>query len=217
MFIYSAKMDKKKLATILACLGVVAIVLILVFAKSCGGEAETGSMPSVSENPETVEALGSKATQKLLKKARIREAADAAELLTNLGWQVDPNPVETLDVVIPAEFSEVYKKYNELQLSQGFDLTKYAGQTATRWTMRVNGHPSGEEEVYATLLVINSRVVGGDVCAARVDGFMHGLLPESYTSGSGASVYVEPTAVIPEETDTASGEDMNGEEPVMGK
>ena len=102
-------------------------------------------------------------------------AEDAAELLTSLGWNIDPAPVETMEVVIPAEFSDVYEKYNELQISQGFDLSKHAGKTATRWTMSINGHPSGEEEVYATLLVINTRLVGGDICAARLDGFMHGL------------------------------------------
>ncbi|MBR4940559.1 MAG: DUF4830 domain-containing protein [Clostridia bacterium] len=200
MFIYSAKMDKKKLAAILACVGVGAIVLILFFTGGCGKnrDSETGSL--LTEVTEEVEPVSVKSVSKLLKKARISDSADAARLLTSLGWTVDPEPVETREVVIPAEFSDVYKKYNELQQSQGFDLAKHAGSTATRWTMRVRNHPSGEEEVYATLLVIGSRVVGGDVCAARLDGFMHGLSPESYSG----SVYGEVT------------EDLQGEQPSNG-
>ena len=213
MFIYSAKMDKKKLATVLACIGVAAIVLILVFTRSCGGSSET-SAPTTGEIQEVAGEVSSKSVSKLLKKARIKDADDAVELLASLGWNVDPVPVETMDVVIPAEFSDVYEKYNELQISQGFDLAKYAGKTATRWTMSVNGHPSGEEEVYATLLVINTRVVGGDICAARLDGFMHGLDPNTYedVKGSAASAEIEETPGADEEV---SGE--TSEEIIAGK
>ncbi|MBR6771881.1 MAG: DUF4830 domain-containing protein [Clostridia bacterium] len=213
MFIYSAKMDKKKLATVLACIGVVAIVLILVFTRSCGDSSET-SAPPVGELSEVVGEAGTKSAAKLLKKARIKDAEDAAELLASLGWNIDPVPVETMEVVIPAEFSEVYEKYNELQKSQGFDLSKHAGKTATRWTLCINGHPSGEEEVYATLLVINTRVIGGDVCAARLDGFMHGLAPDTYIAENGAAVSAEPSDAS-EENETVSGE--ASELPVEGK
>lgn len=180
MFIYSAKMDKKKLLTLLACGGVAALVLVLVFCRGCGRERSA----SVSALPQAEAAAARSSSEKLLKRARIRAPEDVTGLMTELGWTVEPVPVETVEVVIPEVFSEVYSKYNELQLSQGLDLSKYAGKTATRWTVRVTGHPSGEEEVYATLLVINSRVVGGDVCSARLGGFMHGLSPESYEGGA---------------------------------
>ena len=194
MFIYSAKMDKKKLATVLACIGVVAIVLILVFAKSCGGSSETSAQQS-NEISDVTE-VSAKSVHKLLKKARIKDAEDAAELLVSLGWNVDPVPVENMDVVIPEEFSDVYERYNELQKAQGFDLSDFAGKTATRWTMGIKGHPSGEEEVYATLLVINTRVVGGDICAARLDGFMHGLDPATYESGNSTLTSAEESASV---------------------
>ncbi len=203
MFIYSAKMDKKKLATILACLGVVAIVLILLFTRGCGDLDASGKLPDGEEviNTEAVLEISDKTTAKLLKKARIRSAEDAAEFLANLGWQVSPEPVEAKEVVIPAEFSDVYTKYNELQKTQGFDLSKCAGETAFRWTMRITNHPSGEEEVYATLLVINAKLVGGDVCAARLDGFMHGLAPSSYQNTAPSAADVN----IPAETTAATG------------
>ena len=202
MFIYSAKMDKKKLATVLACIGVVAIVLILVFTRSCGGSAET-SAPPVGEIQENAVDVNAKAVHRLLKKARIKDAEDAAELLTSLGWNIDPAPVETMEVVIPAEFSDVYEKYNELQISQGFDLSKHAGKTATRWTMSINGHPSGEEEVYATLLVINTRLVGGDICAARLDGFMHGLDPKTYGREAGTAASAAPVEGLESEEEVS--------------
>ena len=191
MFIYSAKMDKKKLLTLLACGGIAVLVLVLVLCRGCGGERSASSVVG-TENVEV--AAAPKSVAKLIKKARINTPEDAAELLTELGWTVEPSPVETVDVVIPAVFSDVYEKYNELQLTQGFDLTRHAGKTATRWTMSITNHPSGEEEVYATLLVINSRIVGGDVCAARLDGFMHGLTPESYGGEVRSSAEIEPSS-----------------------
>ena len=46
-----------------------------------------------------------------------------------------------------------------------------------RYAYRIGNHPSGEQDVRANLLVYKNRLVGGDVCSLRLDGFMHGLLP----------------------------------------
>jgi len=92
-----------------------------------------------------------------------------------LGWQVDPEPTERRDVVIPREFDDVYSRYNELQLAAGFDLSKYAGRQAEHLCYVVRNHPSGEDPVYLCLLVYNGAVIGGDLHSAALDGFMHPL------------------------------------------
>ncbi|MDD6262675.1 MAG: DUF4830 domain-containing protein [Clostridiales bacterium] len=206
MFIYSAKMDKKKLAAILVCLAVVAIVVILVLTGGCGDGGSgavpdsTGPSAGVTDRDLSAQEL-LRSRQKLIKKARIRTAEDACSLMTELGWSVDPGPAECVEVLIPEEFSDVYTKYNELQKTQGFDLSDYAGKTATRWTVRITNHPSGEEEVYATLLVINAKIIGGDVCASRLDGFMHGLLPSDYVPDAQSSAPSgEPASAADAET-----------------
>ena len=48
------------------------------------------------------------------------------EYLNSLGWNTDPECEKSKVILLPEEFPEVLKKYNELQLRQGFDLTKYA-------------------------------------------------------------------------------------------
>ena len=225
MFIYSAKMDKKKLATILVCLAVVAVVVILVFTGGCGdGRSDAAPDPAVPGTGVTEQDLNAqellRSRQKLIKKTRIKTAEDACTLMTELGWNVDPGPAECIEVLIPEEFSDVYEKYNELQKSQGFDLSGYAGKTATRWTIRITNHPSGEEEVYATLLVVNGKIIGGDVCASRLDGFMHGLLPSDYVpdaqssapSGEPASAADAETAGTSEAAETTGAAAPSGEE-----
>ena len=43
--------------------------------------------------------------------------------LAQYGWEVEEEPVEIRDVTIPEEFDQVYQQYNEVQKSQGMDLT----------------------------------------------------------------------------------------------
>lgn len=102
--------------------------------------------------------------------------------LQGFGWQVGAQPVETREVLIPAQFNDVYTAYNEMQRAQGFDLEPYAGQSCTQYVYQVTNYP-GETEVYATLLVYGEEIVGGDVASARVDGFMHGFAPDSAPFG----------------------------------
>ena len=43
-------------------------------------------------------------------------------ILQSFGWEVEPQASETREVMIPAEFNDVYTTYNEMQKAQGFDL-----------------------------------------------------------------------------------------------
>ena len=95
------------------------------------------------------------------------------------GWQVEPEPVETREVAIPAEFSDIYNAYNEMQKAQGFDLAPLKGEPVTQYRYRVTNYPDADGEVYATLLVREGVVVGGDVALDTADGFMHGFAADS--------------------------------------
>ena len=53
---------------------------------------------------------------------------DILAFISNYNWQVDDEPVEVRDVIIPEIFDDVYSNYNKIQIEQGFDLEKYAGQ-----------------------------------------------------------------------------------------
>ena len=117
--------------------------------------------------------------------------------LQSFGWQVQAQPSDTRQVMIPVQFNDVYTAYNVMQRAQGFDLKPYAGQVCTQYLYHIENYP-GETEVYATLLVYGEEIVGGDVSCAEVDGFMHGFAPDSArygeTGGQGASPSPSPVA-----------------------
>jgi hypothetical protein len=109
-------------------------------------------------------------------------ADDRLKFISDLGWIVDEEPVEVRQIAIPQEFDDVYSNYNEIQLSQGYDLTKYAGRSAKRWTYIIRNYPdvsSDEDYVRINLLVCDGKIIGGDVCSIKLDGFMHGFEKDS--------------------------------------
>lgn len=95
--------------------------------------------------------------------------------LKSLGWEVTSEPAEVVEIIIPQTFNEVYNNYNTLQKSQGFDLTKYRGVRAKRWTYNITNYPSVKEGVRANLIVYNGTLIGGDISSVESNGFMHGL------------------------------------------
>ena len=99
------------------------------------------------------------------------------EFLSDNGYTVS-SPV-TKKVTIPSEFSDVYENYNELQKKQGFDLSKYKGETAVSYTFTVIGYvdKNGETQsnVQAHVLVCDGKIIGGDIASTELDGFMVGI------------------------------------------
>ena len=92
-----------------------------------------------------------------------------------LGWEADPVTETAQEIVIPRVFSGVFSDYNALQKQQGFDLSTYAGETCTAYTYRVTNYEGSTDTVLAQLFVYRNRVIGGDIHATAMDGFMHGL------------------------------------------
>ena len=97
--------------------------------------------------------------------------------LRGFGWRAEPVPEENGAFTVPERFGAVYGAYNALLREQGYDLRPYAGKTVRRCAYRVFDYPGweGEPSVRAHLLVYDGRVIGGDLCSLRPDGFMEGL------------------------------------------
>ena len=154
MVIVSAKLSKRKiLAAIVAALCVIALLVILCH------KAEQPGLQEPEAPAQTLE-------------ARDNDARRA--YLASFGWQVSQEPAQTQEVRIPAEFNEVFTRYNELQQSQGFDLSAYAGKAAKRYVYPILNHPDGEGYA-ATVLVCRGRIIGGDVTGSgqgsQISGF----------------------------------------------
>lgn len=96
--------------------------------------------------------------------------------LNQLGWQVEEKCIEKETITIPEEFDDVYLRYNEIQKKAGFDLEKYKGNRAMRYTYVVTNYPENVDgEVRANLIIIGGEVVGGDVMTVNLNGFMRPL------------------------------------------
>lgn len=154
MFVYSLR------ASTLRFFGVIAVslaVLITLIALVPTYAAE-GSEPAVSYSYE-----------------KVRSEDDAERFLAQFGWIVDAAPVEVAEVTMPDEFDKIFAAYNEIQKAQGLDLAKYKRKKLTRYTFEVTNYEGYEGKVLANVLVYRSKVVGGDVCSADVEGFVHGF------------------------------------------
>lgn len=115
---------------------------------------------------------------------KIYENSDRLAFIEQFGWQVESEPLETVEVSVPETFDNVYLGYNEMQKEQGLNLAKYKGKTVTRYTYQVNNYPDYDGTVYLSLLVYKNKVVGGDICSADVNGFVHGFeAPEVSITG----------------------------------
>ena len=105
----------------------------------------------------------------------IRTNTDRVAYLNGCGWQVMEEPL-AVEIRIPEEMDESYRRYLELQAAQGFDLERYAGRRIRRYTYEVTNYPTGESGVQANLMLYRTTVVGGEVLSPRMDGFVHGLI-----------------------------------------
>ena len=119
-------------------------------------------------------------------------AAQRVDFLAQFGWEIDEDPVEVSEVIIPAEFDSAYKEYNDMQAGHGLDLSKYSGMRAKRWTYTVKNYPGYENNdgmVQANIFVLDGAVIGGDISSLEKDGFMQDFnYPKENTS-----VYGETT------------------------
>ncbi len=98
--------------------------------------------------------------------------AERLAYLTDLGWQVAEEPLETLHLQLPEDLScEEHAPYLQLQLSQGFDLLPYAGRQVVRYTYAVENYPGRHDSVQLNLYLCDGAVIAGDVIAPGENGF----------------------------------------------
>ena len=155
MFVYSIRSATVKFFCVLA-LSLVVLISLVALIPSYGAEEGSQAVSDISYT-------------------RIYENSDRLEFISQFGWQVDAEPLEAVEVCVPKTFDNVYLGYNEMQREQGLNLAKYKGKTVTRYTYKVYNYPDYDGTVYLSLLVYKNKVVGGDVCSADVNGFVHGF------------------------------------------
>lgn len=179
MMVMTAKVDLKK--TMLALAAVAALILSLILLLGDSGGAEQTSAPAVSNND-----------------ARVK-------FLTDFGWDVTTTPTESSQVRIPEAPSQVFDRYNTLQKSQGYDLSKFAGKKVMRYVYKLNNYPGATEPVYATLLVHKNQIIGGDVTDTAPGGRIQGFqMPQSGAAKPSESTPVPQSPSVPESSSVPS-------------
>lgn len=173
MMVMTAKVNMKKMLLLLA--GAAAVILALILLL--GGKGDTPTSAPMSSNDGRV------------------------QFLRDFGWDVTNSPVESGQVRIPNEITEVFERYNALQKSQGYDLSKFAGKKVMRYVYKINNYPGATEPVYATLLVYKNQIIGGDVTDTAAQGKIRGFkMPEATTAPTVPSLPTETAATTPETT-----------------
>lgn len=99
---------------------------------------------------------------------------DKIAFLSKFGWEVDPNPIEIFELIIPFEFNDTYTNYNDMQKQQGFDLSKYKGKCCKRFVYSIKNYPNSNK-VRANILTFDGKIIGGDISSVEINGFMHGF------------------------------------------
>ena len=112
----------------------------------------------------------------------IRSDEDRVAYLESWGWLVSEEPASVEEILIPETLDGSYQEYLDLQKSQGFDLTAYAGKTVKRYTYAVHNYPGLQENIWASLLMDKKTVIGGEIFCSQGDGFTQGLAYPSGTS-----------------------------------
>ena len=158
MFIYSVRASTLKIFGFIA-LVIVALVCMIIFLPS-----------SSSKDTQTVFINGSSVNYD-----NIKTNEDRTGFLSQFGWKTNDDPVEEEAVTIPDKFDKVFAGYNSIQKEQGLDLEKYRKKDMTRYTYEITNYPGYDGVVYANILVYRDKVVGGDICSAQADGFIHGF------------------------------------------
>ncbi len=146
MFSVNLKLSNRKIAVILLTFILATVVVV--------------SLRLESFNKQTVEGI------------TCSTEADVKEYLDSFGLQTGDCTVD--EITVPFEFNDVYHNYNEIQLSQGFDLSEYKGKVLNKYTFNVLNHPDGEH-IFAEVLIFEGTVVGADVYSTELDGFISPL------------------------------------------
>lgn len=153
MFIYSVRASTLRfLGCIALCLAVIVLLLTLgsaetVYASAGGREINYGGM---------------------------KTNEDRVAFIEGFGIKVNGEPAREETFTMPDDFDRVILGYNQIQKTQGLDLTKYERKRVTHYAYEVTNYDY-DGKVYVNLLVYRNRIIAADISSA--DGsFVSGLM-----------------------------------------
>lgn len=154
MFIYSVRSSTVKL------FGVILIALLCVGIVI--GSSDEGTVYASSEG-------------KTVNYGGMETKEDRIAFIESFGLRVDPSSETEESYRLPGEFDRVLSGYNQLQLRQGLDLTKYKNRKIRHFSYKVTNYDY-QGECTVNLYIIRSRIIGCDLSSTEGTGFVLPLL-----------------------------------------
>lgn len=149
MFIFTTRFSMKRLFLLMLPVLIVAVVLLCFFYAP----------PTEDENV-----------------VILKNNEERIAYLQSLGWEITPEPLETLQLLLPETLTENYLAYNQIQLAQGLNLEPSCGKQLTRYTYAITNYPDHPRNVQLNLYICDNKLAAGDIIATGTNGFQCGLL-----------------------------------------
>lgn len=150
MFIYSVRASTLKLiAIICVCLAVLFTVTAL--------DNNTAVYASVGDR--TVNYGG------------IKTEEDRVRFIESFGLKVAGEPHLSEEFTMPRDLDRALLSYNEMQKSQGLDISKYTRKHVTHYAYEITNYDY-EGKVYCNLLIYRGRIIACDLSSGDPQGFV---------------------------------------------
>lgn len=108
----------------------------------------------------------------------IKTNEDRLAFVSQFGIEITGDPKEEVSFRVPSKLEGVLADYNELQKSQGLDLSRYKNKKVTRYTYEIDGYGDYPGPVCVNLIVFRNKIVACDVSSADPAGFIEPLVKD---------------------------------------
>ena len=105
----------------------------------------------------------------------IKTEEDRIAFIESFGIKVDKSSGTSIDFLMPENFDRIMIGYNEIQKTQGLDISRYAKKKVTRYTYEAVDYGDYDGAVFVNLLVYRSTIIGCDVSSGDPEGFVKPL------------------------------------------
>ena len=154
MFIYSVKASTIKLAAVI-CIALAILVSVTAFGDAGAVYASADGV--------TVSYGGIKTNE------------DRIEFIEGFGLRVKESPVREEKITMPENFDRIILGYNELQKSQGLDLSKYTKKNVMHYSYEVTNYDY-DGTVYVNILMHKNKIIACDISSGDKNGFVLPLI-----------------------------------------
>ncbi len=106
---------------------------------------------------------------------KVEDNQQRLAVITALGWQVEEEPIQIKEIIIPQEPDQQWLDYMALQTSQGLDLEDYLGERVKKYSYNLENYPDTSLVVWLNLYVYKDKIIAGDISPLSSELPMEGL------------------------------------------